>query len=93
MSRSVQIRLPEELSRYCEGRSELDIEGNTLGGLLANLVERFPTVRSRLLDSGGQLRSHLVVILNGSALPRQKLTEASVSPRDELEIKFLAVGG
>ena len=90
---SIQVRIPEELARYCDGQSAPRIEGDTLGSILTNLVEQFPQAKPRLVGRDGQLLSHLVVLLNGSSVPRRGLAERCVSLKDDLEIMFLASGG
>ena len=89
---SVQVKIPEELVRYCDGQDAPTIDGGTLGSILENLVERFPEMKPRLMGRDDLLMSHLIVLLNGATVQRQELADRIVSPQDEIEIMFLASG-
>lgn len=90
---SIRITIPFELSRYCDGRHELEFEAATIDGIVAKLIERYPDVKPRLLGRDARLLSHLILFYNGTSVPTTTLAKLAVSPNDELEIMFLASGG
>ncbi|GAG29900.1 unnamed protein product, partial [marine sediment metagenome] len=58
------------MRRYCHGSAAIGLVGDDVGALLRDLAGRYPELALRVLDDGGQLRSHLVVIQNEQILPR-----------------------
>ena len=89
---SVSLRIPCNLQGYCEGRSAIDLEGARVGDLLREMQRRYPELALRVLDEGGALRSHLVVIRKDRVLARKDLAQTRVSEGDDLRI-FTAVSG
>ncbi len=59
------IRLPAALKYYVDNQSELDLPASSVTDLLAALAARYPNVEFHLLDSGGNLRRHFTVFVNG----------------------------
>ena len=86
------VWIPENLRRYCAGRERLDVEGSTIGETLADLAERFPQLGERVIDEGGRLRSHLVMLRDDEILSRGGLPELPLRDADELRL-FVAVSG
>jgi molybdopterin synthase sulfur carrier subunit len=82
--------------RYIVGEKTVDFphqEGITLREFVEEIVERYPGLRPELLDSDGQLMSHVHVIVNGRDAPfLVDGIEARLSPGDKISI-FPAVGG
>jgi hypothetical protein len=89
----VTIRLPEGLGKYCDGERRVSVSATTLGGALAELVSRYPSVGSRLFDSAGQLHVHLMVLCNERAVPGSELSSRELVEGDEIGLVFLAGGG
>ena len=88
-----RIKIPEDLSRYCDGRRAFNIDAKSVDGALSELIIKYPDLRPRLLGKEGQLLSHLILFANGKTIPTSSLSGLIVSPDDELEIMFLASGG
>ena len=89
----MQIKVPEELARYCGGREVWQLEAATSAAAIAQLVDRFPDLKQRLLGSGGRLMTHLIVFHNGAVLAVPERSQRALAATDELEIMFLASGG
>jgi len=53
---SVNVRIPTTLRPMAGGASQVQVEGETLGEVLANLDAVHPGFRDRLLDESGALR-------------------------------------
>jgi len=53
---SVNVRIPTTLRPMAGGASQVQVEGDTLGEVLANLDAVHPGFRDRLLDESGALR-------------------------------------
>lgn len=60
----VMLRAP--LSELCGGRSH-EIEGATVGDVLAELQRAHPAIAGWVLDEQGRIREHVNVFVNGTA--------------------------
>jgi sulfur-carrier protein len=58
------VRIPPTLRSDVGGARELEAQGETVGDVIENLVERYPPLREQLLRNGG-LASYVNVFLGG----------------------------
>ena len=69
----VRVRLFADI-REKAGESEVEAEGETVGEVIENLVERYPALEGRLF-SDGELRSHLNLTADGEPVEPEASTE------------------
>ena len=69
----VRVRLFADI-REKAGESEIEAEGETVGEVIKNLVERHPSLEGRLF-SDGELRSHLNLTADGEPVEPEDSTE------------------
>jgi len=62
------VHIPAALRGTCGGRSEIKLEGDTIGALLRNLDGQCPGIYARLV-SEGRLRPELAFAVGGEILP------------------------
>ena len=60
---AVTVRVPTQLRTLSGGASEVAVEGDTVGEVLAALETSHPGFRSRLFDDDGQLRRFVNVFV------------------------------
>ena len=60
---SVTVRIPTTLRPLAGGKSEVSVEGQTVGEVLANLDAEHPGFADRLLDDDGGLRKFVNVFV------------------------------
>ena len=60
----VQVKIPTQLRSLTDGANEVSASGGKVAELIEDLESRFPGLRERLLDDGGQLRRFVNVYLN-----------------------------
>jgi len=89
----VEVWVPENLRRYCEGQEYVDAGGSTIGEMLEDLAVRFPQLGERVMDEGGRLRSHLVIIRDDEILSRKGLHELPIEDGEKLRLFIAASGG
>lgn len=65
MPARVKVRLFHEL-RASVGESEIDLEADTLNGVLQTLIKRNSDVKGLLFDSQGQLRGYTLFYINNT---------------------------
>jgi len=91
----VQVNLFATLRRIT-GRKAVELplaEGATVGGLLEAVVERYPALKTELLDTEGRLLGHVHLFVNGRDAPYLEQGLATpLSPNDKIDL-FPAVGG
>jgi molybdopterin converting factor small subunit len=55
------LLIPTALRAFADGKSEVEIEGDSAGALIAAFAERYPDIRVHLYDENGALRSFINV--------------------------------
>ena len=85
----MKVLIPGGLRSYTE-RSEVEVNGATLGAVLAELDRLYPGIRFRMIDEQDRIRRHIRCFVNGLQLRdlAQPLDEA-----DELVIVQALSGG
>jgi molybdopterin synthase sulfur carrier subunit len=68
-------------------------DGSTIGHLLEEVFNRYPAMRSELLDDEGQLHGHVLVLVNGRGVSYLENTLNTVIHIDDTISIFPAVGG
>jgi sulfur-carrier protein len=58
-----------------ELRARVDLnEASNIGDALAELFERYPALKSYIVDERNRIRHHVVVFVNGEAVPGKDLS-------------------
>lgn len=84
------VRLPAALREYAGGAPILQVEGSTVGDVLAALGEQWPAVGRRILDEQGQIRRHVFVFVGDT---RTRALNDRVPPGTEVTILPAVSGG
>ena len=61
---AVTVVIPTTLRLFTEHRSEVELDGKTVGEVLTRLSEEYPESRKALFDEDGQLRAFVNVFVN-----------------------------
>ena len=85
----MKVLIPTPLRSYT-GAREVDAEGATIGALLAELDQRYPGLRFRMIDEQDRVRPHMRVFVNGEQI--FDLTHGLV-PADSVQIVQALSGG
>jgi molybdopterin synthase sulfur carrier subunit len=67
---SCTIRIASPLRSYTAGASSVTVDGATLQEILANLEQRFPGIRFRMVDEQDRIRPHMRFFVNTSEAKR-----------------------
>jgi molybdopterin synthase sulfur carrier subunit len=86
----MKVRIPTPLRSYTEQQSVVEVDGDTVGAVFAELDRRFPGIRFRVIDEQNRLRKHMKVWVNDEAV-RELATP--VTPGDEVTIMQALSGG
>ena len=90
---SVLVRIPAPLRAITEGESEVQLDGASVAVVLEKLESRFPEMRRRLWDEGGQLRRFVNLYVNGEDIRFLSGVETALSAGDEVSIIPAVAGG
>jgi sulfur-carrier protein len=63
---SCTVRIASPLRSYTLGASSIAADGATLHEILANLNDRFPGIRFRMVDEQDRIRPHMRLFVNTS---------------------------
>jgi sulfur-carrier protein len=89
---AVRVKIPTQLRAAAGGESELELDGSTVGEVLAALYDRHGELRDRLSDDTGGLRRFVNVYVDGEDI---RFTDGLATPvADGQEVQVLpAVAG
>jgi len=89
---SVTLELPSIL-RQVAGWRRVELEGRTIGEALEAAFARTPVLRHHLVLESGELRPHILCVLNDETVPRDGLLSTRLSEGDEILIHQAISGG
>jgi len=83
------VRLRQPLKRLAGDRADHELEGATVGELLAALERAHPAVDGWILDELGVMRRHINVFVNGE----RAAPETQVQAEDRIDVLPAISGG
>jgi molybdopterin synthase sulfur carrier subunit len=89
----VQVRVPTPLRRYTAGNGAVEAEGATVAALVDDLEKRYPGMKDRICDEGGQVRRFVNIFVNGEDIRFLKHLDTPLKAGDELSIVPAIAGG
>jgi hypothetical protein len=87
------IKFTYALQRFFPGLKDTPAKGNTLAELLHAANERFPGIRSYLLDEQGRLRQHVNIFIDGTLIKDRNDLSDPFSDNSEIYIMQALSGG
>jgi molybdopterin converting factor small subunit len=87
------VRLPTPLRPYAEGHKEVEVQGESVGSALQDLVRRFPGLQPHLYDAQGGLRLYVNVFRNDEDVRTLQGEGTPLRPSDRLLIVPSIAGG
>lgn len=89
----VTVRLPTVLRRHASGESAVQVDGESVGEVLTNLVNTYPDMSGQVLAEDGQLHRFVNVYLNDDDIRYLERLETKVSEGDTISILPAVAGG
>lgn len=89
---TVKINLHKTHRQYTEGSEIVEVNGNTVGDCLAELVRRYPAIEKGLFDNKGNLRNNVEIYVNMESAYPNELTK-TVKAGDEIHLTLILTGG
>jgi sulfur-carrier protein len=88
---SIEISLHKTHRRYTDGKEVIEVEGNTVGECLKDLVKKYPPLEKEIFKNG-KLNAVMEVYLNGtSAFPNELVKP--VKSGDKINLIYMLSGG
>lgn len=78
---------------YVDNQSEFPVEGETVAELLDNILARYPSLKTHLFDSNGDLRRHFNIFVNGTHLRELNGMNTVLAENDKVILMASAAGG
>ena len=86
----MKVRIPTPLRSYTAQQPVVELEANDLSEVFAELDQRFPGIRFRVIDERQQIRKHMKVFVNDESV---RDLSTAVAPNDEVTIMQALSGG
>ena len=88
----VELRLPAVL-KVAVGTDRIEVRGRNLPEALDAAYAELPQLRYHLTLDSGELRPHVLCIVNGESVPRDDVAETELKEGDEVWIHQAISGG
>lgn len=89
---TVTVRLPSVL-KVAVGADRIDVAGRTVGEALDAACDALPNLRQHILLASGELRPHVLCLVNDAALHRDGYSGHALRDGDEIVIHQAISGG
>jgi molybdopterin synthase sulfur carrier subunit len=90
---AVKVRIPTPLRKLTNNEEVVEVNGGTVGGVIAELQARYPGIKERLLDESGAVRRFVNVYVNEEDIRFLQNQETVVKSGDEISIIPAIAGG
>lgn len=87
------IRIPTALRGFTGNKSEVRVEGATVGEVVRNLDKAHPGIGARVLDDKGAVRRYVNVFLNDEDIRFLKELSTPVTDADRITLIPAIAGG
>ena len=90
---SVTILIPTALRSFVDRKSEVDVEGSTIGEALANLAGQYPDLKHQIYEDDAKLRGFVNVFVDGTNIKKLNGLETPVAAGATVMIVPAIAGG
>jgi molybdopterin converting factor small subunit len=90
---SIKIKIPEFLQDKTNGRSLIDVTGNTLRECLVALVHYYPALKGEIVDGQGILLFRWLIFINGKLASASDELSTPVTEGDVVLLVPMVAGG
>jgi molybdopterin synthase sulfur carrier subunit len=90
---SKKVRIPTPLRKLTNDEELIEVNGGTIGEMIAELQGRYPGFQERLLDENGQIRRFVNIYVNEEDVRFLENQETALKDGDEVSIIPAIAGG
>jgi sulfur-carrier protein len=87
---SITVKIASPLRSYTQGAVSVTASGSTVSEVLADLEQRFPGMRFRMIDEQNRIRQHIRLFVNTAEV---KALEMKVADGDTVHLICALSGG
>jgi molybdopterin converting factor small subunit len=87
-----QVEIPPRYRGPTNGRSQIDVDGNTVRRCIEAVEVQYPGILELVFDADGELRRYVRLFVNDEALDRDAV-DAPVAASDRVQILASVAGG
>jgi MoaD family protein len=87
------LRIPTPLRPYAGGQSEIQVQSDTVGGALDELITSHPALKKHLFTDDGELRTYVNLFLNDEDIRQMQGVNTTLKAGDRLMIIPSIAGG
>ena len=89
----VQVKIPTPLRKFTGGAGGVEADGGTVAALVDDLERRYPGIKERICDDGGQVRRFVNIFVNGEDIRFLSNLDTAVKAGDEVSVVPAIAGG
>jgi molybdopterin converting factor small subunit len=89
---SIKVHIHRTHRQFTNGLDIIEVEGNTVGDCLKNLVSQFPNVEKEVFNKKGKLRNIIEIYVNLESAYPNELTKP-VKDGDDIHVTLMLAGG
>lgn len=90
---AVLVRIPTPLQRVTQGEREVAVTGGTVDGIIGELESKYPGLKERLIDDGGEVRRFVNIYVDEEDIRFLKGLSTQVHDGAEVSIIPAVAGG
>ena len=87
------IKMPTPLRLYTDGQTEINVQGNTVGEALKDLMSQHNELEQHLYNDDGQLRAFVNIFVDGDDVRHLNGVDTQITPDSILRIVPSVAGG
>jgi molybdopterin synthase sulfur carrier subunit len=88
-----KVRIPTPLRKLTKGLAEVEGAGSTVRDLFLDLESRYPGLREKVFDEGGEIRRFINIFVNGEDVRSLSGAQSEVRASDEVSVVPAIAGG
>jgi len=89
---SIKVNIHKTHRQYTDGLAVVEVEGNTVGDCLGNLIKQFSGIKDAVFDKNGKLLNVVEIFVNMQSAYPGELARPVVDG-DEIHITIMLAGG
>jgi molybdopterin synthase sulfur carrier subunit len=90
---AVKVRIPAPLRKLTKEQPVVDVPGQNIEEVLANMEKAYPGIKERICDENGQIRRFINVFVNGEDIRFKDGAKTAVAEGAEISIIPAIAGG
>jgi molybdopterin converting factor small subunit len=87
------VFLPTPLRKFAEGKTRIQVKGDTVEVVISELIESYPEIKKHLLDGSGQIRSFVNIFVDNDDIRDLQRENTTVKESTVISIIPAIAGG